>query len=125
MSAYRHRRRAAIDIPTVGRGSRANPASSREIASGIDRALPARMPYRIDILRAQSAVVLAFQGFLDADALADLRARIAAAAAPVELVLRAGTEVDPIAFGALRRLPVAGLRAESPFLTRWLAEDPS
>ena len=34
------------------------------------------MPYRIDTVRTQVAVVLAFQGLLDEDALADLRARM-------------------------------------------------
>jgi hypothetical protein len=83
------------------------------------------MPYRIDTLRTKAALVLAFQGVLDADALADLRDRVGAITTPVELLLRAGTEVDPGCIDALRRLPVAGLRAESPFLSRWLSEDPS
>jgi hypothetical protein len=83
------------------------------------------MPYRIDTFRAQAVVVLAFQGVLDEGALADLRRRIVAAVLPVELQLLAGTEVDPTCIDALRSLPVAGLRAESPFLTRWLSEDPS
>jgi hypothetical protein len=83
------------------------------------------MPYRIDRVRTQIAETLAFQGVLDAEALADLRARVAAIATPVELLLRAGTEVDPRCIDALRHLPVAELRAESPFLSRWLSEDPS
>ena len=83
------------------------------------------MPYRIDTVRTQVAVVLAFQGLVDEGALADLRVRIAALSAPVRLLLRAGTEVDPGCIGALRRLPVAELVAVSPFLARWLAEDPS
>lgn len=83
------------------------------------------MPYRIDIVRTKAAVVLAFQGLLDAAALADLRGRIAGAATPVRLVLRAGTDLAPGAIDELRRLPVAGLSAESPYLTRWLSEDPS
>ncbi len=83
------------------------------------------MTYRIDALRKHSAAVLAFQGLLDAAALDDLRRRIASLAAPARLVLRAGTEVDPVCFDALRRLPVAGIDAESPYLTRWLSEDRS
>jgi hypothetical protein len=83
------------------------------------------MPYRIDTVRTQVAVVLAFQGLVDEGALADLRVRIAALSAPVRLLLRAGTEVDPGCIAALRRLPAAELVAESPFLARWLAEDPS
>ncbi len=83
------------------------------------------MPYRIDTLRADLATVLAFQGLLDTGALADLRARIAGLGNPVRLVLRAGTEVDPACIASLRRLPVAGLVAESPYLSRWLSEDRS
>jgi hypothetical protein len=83
------------------------------------------MTYRIDALGTEMPTVLAFQGLLDAAALADLRGRIAARAAPVRLLLRAGTEVDPTCIAELRRLPVAGLAAESPYLTRWLSEDPS
>ncbi len=83
------------------------------------------MPYRIDALRTELAAVLAFQGLLDQAALAELRRRIADLPAPVRLVLRAGTEVDPACIDALRRLPLAGLTAESPYLTRWLSEDPS
>ncbi len=83
------------------------------------------MPFRIDTLRTDLAAVLAFQGLLDAAALAELRRRIADLPAPVRLVLRAGTEVDPGCIDALRRLPLAGLAAESPYLTRWLSEDPS
>jgi hypothetical protein len=81
------------------------------------------MTYRIDALRTKVAVVLSFQGVLDPGALADLRIRIVAIGAPVRLLLRAGTEVDPGCIDALRRLPVAELSAESPFLTRWLSED--
>lgn len=80
------------------------------------------MPYRIDTLRTDVALVLAFHGLLDELALADLVARIGALAAPVRLVLRAGTEVDPLCIDALRRLPLAALSAESPYLTRWLSE---
>lgn len=83
------------------------------------------MPYRIDRLRTRTAQILAFQGILDAEAIADLRARVANIATPVEVLLRAGTDVDPGCIDALRRLPVAELRAESPFLSRWLSEDPS
>lgn len=81
------------------------------------------MTYRIDCLRTKVAVVLSFQGLLDADALADLRTRIAAIAAPVRLLLCAGTEVEPGCIDALRCLPLTELSAESPFLTRWLSED--
>ena len=83
------------------------------------------MAYRIDTLRAELATVLAFQGLLDAAALADLHARIAGLATPVRLVLRAGTEVDPGCIAALRQLRVTGLTAESPYLSRWLSEDRS
>lgn len=83
------------------------------------------MPYRIDTLRTQAALILSFQGVLDAEALADLRARVGAIATPVQLLLRAGTEVDPCCIDPLRRLPVAELQAESPFLSRWISEDPS
>jgi hypothetical protein len=82
------------------------------------------MTYRIDAFQTEAALVLAFQGVLDAAALEDLRARVAALA-PVRLVLRAGTEVDPGCIAPLRRLPLAALTAESPYLTRWLSEDRS
>jgi hypothetical protein len=82
------------------------------------------MPYRIDVETSETAaLVLAFQGFLDGAALAALRARITASAGPVRLVLRAGTELDPTVVGALRRLPVADLSAESPYLTLWLSKE--
>jgi hypothetical protein len=92
---------------------------------GIIRASSVCMPYRIDLFRIPAGVTLAFQGVLDEGALADLLARLVAATTPVRLVLRAGTEVDPGCIDALRRLPVAELSAVSPFLTRWLSEDPS
>ncbi len=74
------------------------------------------MVYRIDTLRTQNAVELAFQGVLNEAALADVLARIVATPGPVRLVLRAGTEVDARCIDALRRLPVTELRAESPYL---------
>lgn len=83
------------------------------------------MPYRIDIIRDGIAAILSFQGVLDADALADLRSRVGARATPPKLLLRAGTEVDPGCIDGLRRLPVAELHAESPFLARWISEEPS
>ena len=81
------------------------------------------MPYRIDAIRTETALVLAFQGLLDEAALADLRSRMPALPGPVRLVLRAGTEVEPACLDALRTLPLAGLAAESPYLARWLSEE--
>jgi hypothetical protein len=125
VSAYRHRPHVAIDGSTAGARNGAKYPDSHGFVLGIERASSAVMPYRIDTFRSQAAVVLAFQGDLDAGALADLRRRIAAAGPRAELVLRAGTEVDPTCLDALRTLPVASLRAESPYLGRWLSEDPS
>jgi hypothetical protein len=99
--------------------------TQRDFSIGTICASSACMPYRIDLFRTPAGVMLAFQGVLDEGALADLVARLVAATAPVRLVLRAGTEVDPGCIDAVRRLPVAELSAVSPFLSRWLSEDPT
>jgi len=83
------------------------------------------MPYRIDTVEKAEAVVLAFQGLLDAAALLDLLVRMAAAVRPAHVVLKVGTEVDPTCLSGLRRLGASSVSAESPFLARWLAEDAS
>jgi hypothetical protein len=80
------------------------------------------MPYRIDVVHVPAGALLAFQGLLDSEALLDLEARLRAPHGPTRVVLRRGTEVDPRCIGALRRLRVDGLSAESPFLARWLSE---
>jgi len=83
------------------------------------------MTYRIDTMKEAEGVVLAFQGLLHESALAELRERLAATKTPVHVVLKVGTEVDPACLGDLRRLDAASVSAESPFLARWLAEEPS
>ena len=83
------------------------------------------MPYRIDTVEKAEGVVLAFHGLLDAAALMELLVRLAAVTRPVHVVLKVGTEVEPTCLGALRSLGASSVSAESPFLARWLAEDPS
>jgi hypothetical protein len=83
------------------------------------------MPFRIDTVEKTEGVVLAFHGLLDAAALLELLVRMAAATRPVHVVLKVGTEVDPMCLSGLRRLGASSVSAESPFLGRWLAEDPS
>lgn len=75
------------------------------------------MTYRIDL---DGPATLAFQGLLDAAALADLRARITPG---THVVLRAGTEVDVELVDELRLLRAASVVAESPFLARWISQD--
>lgn len=85
-------------------------------ASGI------RMAHRMDVRCVNGCTILEFQGLLDPDALALVRA----AAGPdpsgaVRLLLRAGTEVDRGCLEGLRALAVE-IVAESPYLARWLAD---
>ncbi len=83
------------------------------------------MPYRIDTVEKADGIVIAFQGLLDAAALMDLVARLAAVTRPARVLLKVGTEVEPTCLGSLRRLGASSVSAESPFLARWLTEDPS
>lgn len=90
---------------------------------GTSRAFGLGMTYRIDIdRRCEAERVLLFQGLLDRAALDDLLLRIVASALPVRLVLRTGTELDPVCLAAVRALP-AHVFAESAFLSRWLSEE--
>jgi hypothetical protein len=68
--------------------------------------------------------VIEFQGLLDRDALAALRAAAEPAAGAVRLVLKAGTEVDRACLAELRTI-AAEIVAESPYLARWMADRPS
>lgn len=71
----------------------------------------------------REAVVIEFNGLLDADALGGLRSTIALVrqeGADVRVVLRAGAEVERSCLPELRTLDAA-VTAESPYLARWLA----
>jgi hypothetical protein len=80
------------------------------------------MGYRIHEVTESAETTLQFEGLLDEAALAELRARISAGrrTMPVRIVLRTGTEVAPACVEEVASLPVAGVVAESPYLSRWL-----
>jgi anti-anti-sigma regulatory factor len=76
------------------------------------------------VSRPEQAVVLEFQGLLDAAALAPLEEAVAIAAANgsrARIVLREGSEVDRACLGRLASLD-ADVVAEAPWLARWIAE---
>lgn len=80
------------------------------------------MAYRIDIESSTEGLLLAFEGLLDQEALAEVRERVARARAPVRLHLRAGAEIEPTCLEALRGIGAA-LTAESSFMAHLLADD--
>lgn len=72
----------------------------------------------------EQAVVLEFQGLLDAAALAPLEDAVAIAAANgcrARIVLREGSEIDRACLARLAALD-AEIVAETPYLARWIAE---
>jgi len=81
------------------------------------------MTHRVDIQKDPEGVTVLFQGLLDGSAFAALvglcRAQTAAAR-PVRVLLRAGTQVEADLLEALAATPGVSLEAESPFLARWL-----
>jgi hypothetical protein len=80
------------------------------------------MAYRLDIHGQDGALVLQFQGLLDADALAGLRASLARArqnGTRARIVLRAGSEVERSCLAELRALGVE-VTAEAAYLATWL-----
>ena len=79
------------------------------------------MAHRVDVGCADGCRILEFQGLLDPDALAMVRAAAGPPGAAVRLVLRAGTEVDRACLEGLRALG-AEIVAESPYLARWLSD---
>jgi hypothetical protein len=85
-----------------------------------------RVTHRLDIHGSDGdAVVLEFQGLLDAGALEGLRAAVASArlrAARARVVLRVGTDVDRACLPALRALG-AEVTAEAAYLASWLENE--
>ncbi len=89
------------------------------VQTGTADALRTRMAHRVDVRYAGGCRILEFQGLLDPEALAMVRA--AAGPGVARLVLRAGTEVDRACLEGLRALAVE-IVAESPYLARWLSD---
>jgi hypothetical protein len=80
--------------------------------------------HRIDLAESASELRVSVQGLVDSAALAGIRAVLATARGRrALLVLKEGCEFEPAALECLRRLrEQVEVTAESPFLTRWLAE---
>lgn len=83
------------------------------------------MTFRLDVGGSPAHPRLVFCGLLDRAALEALRDAVRTLAArssrDVEIVLAQGTEAFPECVDALAALPAIEVRAESPFLARWIA----
>jgi hypothetical protein len=85
----------------------------------------ARMTFRIEVAGSGGAARIVFCGLLDRaafEALEDaVRTLAAHSAGAVVVLLAEGTEAFPECVAALAALPAADVRAEAPFLARWIA----
>ncbi len=83
------------------------------------------MSYRIDVLRNSGRIIISFQGRLDRLALNELKMRSESKllnGTEAEILIRAGSEIDPSVLDDLAAINSVTLSAESPYLIRWLKE---
>jgi hypothetical protein len=83
------------------------------------------MTFRIEVAGTGGRARIVFCGLLDRAALEALQDAVHALAArssgAVVVLLADGTEAFPECVDALAKLPSADVRAEAPFLARWIA----
>ncbi len=83
------------------------------------------MSYRIDVLCNSGRIIISFQGRLDRLALTDLKMRSESKllnGTEAEILIRAGSEIDPAVLDDLAAIHDVSLSAESLYLVRWLKE---
>jgi hypothetical protein len=81
------------------------------------------MTHRLDLLETAAELRVRVQGVVDSAALGSLRAAVSQALGRrTVVVIDASCDIDLGVVDELRGLEVAELRAESPYLARWLDE---